>query len=138
MIRPSGFYRNKSKGIYEFFNWYENYEDDPRLVNTAFSETKELRNVLLKLHGIGEETADCLLLYVFDRVVFVSDAYARRFFGRLNGEDYPNYKRLHHKIDLEKEGFTLEEFHGLIDEFGKMYLSGRIDKWDESFMNPYH
>ena len=61
----------------------------------------------------------------------MSDAYARRFFGRLKGEDYPHYKGLHHKIDLEKEGFTLEEaqeFHGLIDEFGKMYLSGRIDK----------
>ena len=45
--------------------------------------TEELRKQLFELKGIGPETADALLLYLFDRPVFISDEYARRLFRRL-------------------------------------------------------
>ncbi|MGX7072548.1 deoxyribonuclease I [Helcococcus kunzii] len=140
LIRPSGFFKNKARGIHNFFVWYEKYQYNPDIVNKIFTETETLRDTLLSFHGIGEETADVLLLYVFDRIVFISDTYARRLFSRLTGKIYTNYKSLHREINLIKENFTLQEaqeFHGLIDEFGKIYLSGKRDKWEESFLKSF-
>lgn len=48
----------------------------------------ELRTELLGLFGIGGETADDLMLYVFSRRTFVADTYARRLFAFL-GFDVP-------------------------------------------------
>lgn len=140
LIRPSGFFKNKARGINNFFVWYEKYQYNPDIVNKIFTETETLRDTLLSFHGIGEETADVLLLYVFERIVFISDTYARRLFSRLTGKIYTNYKSLHREINLIKENFTLQEaqeIHGLIDEFGKIYLSGKRDKWEESFLKSF-
>lgn len=46
-------------------------------------ETQELREDLLSIEGIGQETADCILLYASQRPVFVIDSYTRRTFARL-------------------------------------------------------
>ena len=51
----------------------------------------ELRTELLGIHGIGEETADDMLLYAAGQPSFVVDAYTRRIFSRL-GVD-PNTAR---------------------------------------------
>src|SRR5699024_1592824 len=40
--------------------------------------TKPLRDNLLAVGGVGPETADVLLLYVYHRPVFIWDTYARR------------------------------------------------------------
>ena len=45
--------------------------------------TARLRQNLFTVHGVGPETADDILLYAFQRPVFVVDAYTRRLFGRL-------------------------------------------------------
>lgn len=131
LIRPSGFYQNKSRGIKELLvflgNWDFNYE------KIADYYGENLRKVLLQLHGIGEETADVLLLYVFDQVVFVADTYARRLFANL-GMNSQTYRQLANQIDLVE--FTLTEaqdFHGQIDEFGKEWLRGK-DRFGESFL----
>ncbi len=44
--------------------------------------TRELRDKLLSVHGIGPETADSILLYAGNHPVFVVDAYTHRIFGR--------------------------------------------------------
>jgi endonuclease III related protein len=47
--------------------------------------TEQVRQQLLALHGIGDETADSMLLFAADRhETFVVDAYARRLFQRLD------------------------------------------------------
>ena len=43
----------------------------------------ELRRELLGIHGIGEETADCIVLYAAGKPTFVIDEYTRRILGRL-------------------------------------------------------
>ena len=48
--------------------------------------TDELRTELLGIHGIGEETADDMLLYAARQPSFVVDAYTRRIFSRLGIE----------------------------------------------------
>ena len=47
------------------------------------AETPSLRQRLLELEGIGQETADCILLYAGEHPSFVVDAYTRRAFSRL-------------------------------------------------------
>jgi endonuclease-3 related protein len=44
---------------------------------------QELRAELLRVRGIGPETADSILLYAGDKPSFVVDAYTRRLFHRL-------------------------------------------------------
>ncbi|MGI9329718.1 MAG: endonuclease III domain-containing protein [Gammaproteobacteria bacterium] len=44
--------------------------------------TVRLRTELLSWHGIGEETADAILLFAFNRPGFLGDAYARRWLSR--------------------------------------------------------
>jgi len=52
------------------------------LAAMAACPTAELRAELLRWHGIGEETADAILLFVFERPGFLGDAYGRRWLSR--------------------------------------------------------
>ena len=45
--------------------------------------TGKLRRELLRVHGIGPETADAILCFAFERPVFVADQYARRWLQRM-------------------------------------------------------
>jgi endonuclease-3 related protein len=77
LIRPAGYYNIKAKRLKSFLNWlFQNY--DGRLANLETLETDHLRSELLAIKGIGRETADSILLYAFDRPIFVVDAYTAR------------------------------------------------------------
>lgn len=81
LIRPSGFYRLKSKRLTAFLAYYiEQYDADINAIKHA--PTARLREELLNIPGIGQETADSILLYAVKRPVFVVDAYTRRIFSR--------------------------------------------------------
>ena len=82
LIRPSGFFRVKAKrlrSLCEFLG--HRYEDDVGRMNEH--PTADLRGDLLTVYGIGEETADDILLYALGRPIFVVDAFTRRVFHRL-------------------------------------------------------
>lgn len=112
LIRPSGFYRLKAqrlKHIAEFFN--------PTDVVDRVS-----REELLKVKGIGKETADAILLYAGGRLSFVIDAYTKRLFKRLYGLD-GGYEDLKSYVEenIPKDLTIYKEFHALIDEHAKKY-----------------
>ncbi|BCA85699.1 endonuclease III [Enterococcus saigonensis] len=132
LIRPSGFFKSKSQAIHEIFTWLIPFNSNFLKVKNYYG--KSLRKKLLSFHGIGEETADVLLLYVFDVSVFVADTYARRLFTQLGTPELHNYQSLKKLVDLSR--FTLveaQEFHGLIDEFGKVFL--KRNTFETSFLN---
>lgn len=136
LIRPSGFYKNKSKAILDVFQWLSAHEYDFEQIKQHYGAS--LRKELLKLHGVGDETADVLLLYVFDVSVFIADNYARKLFAALGQPLFKNYRELKKRIK-NFEQFTLveaQEFHGLIDEFGKIYLRKKHD-FQSSFLADY-
>ena len=136
LIRPSGFYRNKSKAIRAVFTWLDDFNFDYAAIRQHFG--KNLRRELLKLRGVGNETADVLLIYVFDVPAFVADNYAQKLFAHL-GVSSKNYQDLARQITLPVD-FTFHEaqvFHGLIDEFGKKYFRGQ-DTFDESFLAAFN
>ena len=80
LIRPSGYFNIKARRLKNYCNWYQESGEFTEL-NTR--DTQVLRNALLKVNGVGPETADDILLYAFERPVFVIDAYTRRLFSRL-------------------------------------------------------
>jgi len=82
LIKPSGFYKLKAKRIKSFMNFlFIRYHGD--LNKMKMIDTPALRAQLLGINGIGEETADSILLYALNKPIFVVDAYTRRIFSRL-------------------------------------------------------
>ncbi|MDY6813760.1 MAG: endonuclease [Pseudomonadota bacterium] len=79
-IRPAGFAATKARRLQALAQWLL---DQGGTAALADRPTPALRAALLARPGIGEETADAMLLYAFRRPVVVIDAYARRILGRL-------------------------------------------------------
>ena len=122
LIRPTGFYKQKTLRILMMARYLtEEFRGD--LECLAAEDTSTLRNSLLELKGIGNETADSILLYAFDKAVFVVDAYSFRLLERLGIYRDPkrNYTALQ---ELFEESIThdvgiYKQYHGLIVSFSK-------------------
>jgi endonuclease-3 related protein len=123
-LRPSGYFNLKSQRLRAFCEIYVQAGGFAGLDALA---TPELRVWLLSVRGIGPETADDILLYAFDRPVFVVDAYTRRIFSRLGLLDagLPVGKMAYEPIRLAFEHALgpdvaiLKEYHALIVSQGK-------------------
>lgn len=130
LIRPAGFFRQKSRKLHAFFALLDAYggmgngEADESLSCFASVETETMRSVLLGVSGIGPETADCILLYALKRPSFVVDAYTRRMFHRhgLVAEDVDYTGLQEFFVDsLEPDTAVFNEFHALIVRTGKEF-----------------
>lgn len=139
LIRPSGFHRNKSRALIALSQWYvDRCGADPGSV--ADVSDGDLRRELLDLFGVGGETADDLVLYVFSRRAFVADTYARRLFSFLGWEVPLGYPKFHDAVTpavlaTHLDVTELKEFHGLIDEFGKTWRDD--DAKSKSFLGDW-
>jgi endonuclease III related protein len=80
-IRASGYFRQKARKLRHFLDWLDERHGGS-LARAGRLPTEELRSELLGIWGIGPETADSILLYVFGRPVFVVDAYTQRLLSR--------------------------------------------------------
>ena len=81
LIRPSGYFRQKAKKLKTFIRFLDKHYSGS--LERMFSQkTDKLRGELLDLNGVGEETADSILLYGGNHPVFVVDAYTRRILER--------------------------------------------------------
>jgi endonuclease-3 related protein len=81
LIRPAGYFRQKAERLKLFIEFLDR-QYDGSLQKLFGQPTKQLREELLNLKGIGPETADSILLYAGNHPVFVVDAYTRRIFER--------------------------------------------------------
>jgi endonuclease-3 related protein len=122
-IRPAGYYNIKTKRLKNFINWlFDNY--DGRLTNLETVDTNQLRAELLAINGIGYETADSILLYAFDRPVFVVDAYTARIaFRHQLIELDANYEQLREffQSNLPEDTQLFNEYHALLVRVGKEF-----------------
>lgn len=81
LIRPSGYYNVKARRLRAFLAvLVEGF--DGALDRMLTGATAVVRQRLLAIPGIGEETADSILLYAGQHPVFVVDAYTRRACAR--------------------------------------------------------
>ena len=118
-LRPVGYFNVKARRLRSFC---AGYLDAGGLDGLAGLDTPALRHRLLAIHGVGPETADDMVLYAFDRPVFVVDAYTRRLGGRLgllDGE--AGYETIRHGFEraLGPDVPLFNEYHALIVRHAK-------------------
>ena len=120
LIFPSGYYNAKALKLKALADYLGEYQDD--LDQLSAIDTCQLRRELLGVHGVGEETADSILLYAANRPVFVVDAYTRRIFGRVglapDRGRYTDYQSLFMK-NLPADVGLFNEYHALLVCLGK-------------------
>ena len=121
LIKSSGYYNIKAQRLKNFITFFiENYSGSEKKMFSGGGE--ELRKELLKINGIGPETADSILLYAGNKPFFVVDAYTKRIFSRhrLIGED-ADYHALQDLClkNLKKNVKLFNEFHALLVKLGK-------------------
>ena len=122
-IRPSGFYKQKAKTIKAFLEYYK-YKYNYKIRNIPKATLDIIRQELLSIYGIGEETADCILLYAFNIPTFVVDEYTKRILSRVGLIETGVTKKLLKDIienALQKNTSLYNEFHALFVNLGKEY-----------------
>ncbi len=123
LIRPSGYYRLKAARLRSYVRFFtETYHgsvEEMRKENLIV-----LREKLLGVWGIGQETADSILLYACEKPVFVIDAYTKRILFRhhLIDEDmrYEGIQDLFMR-NLPHEITLFNQYHALLVNTAKFF-----------------
>ena len=120
-IYSAGFHNSKARKLKAMVEYLgDRFGDDIEAMKRV--DLVELRAELLGVHGIGEETADAILLYALEMPSFVIDAYTRRLLSRIGvapeRDRYGDYQRMF-EDSLESDPRTFDEYHALIVTHGK-------------------
>jgi len=123
LIRPAGYFNIKAKRLQNFLAWlFDNYNGLLEALEVV--ATEQLRAELLAIKGIGPESADSILLYAFDREVFVVDAYTARVAVRHGLIEPPvDYEQLRElfQSNLPADIELFNEYHALLVRLGKEF-----------------
>lgn len=137
LIRPCGHHNLKARRLLNFVDFLlDGYGGD--MENMLGEDATALREKLLGVNGIGEETADCILLYALGKPSFVADAYARRILARHGmispSSGYRETRELFTR-SLRPDAAVFGEFHALIVKTGKLHCkkTARCDGCPLSF-----
>ena len=125
LIHSSGFYKSKSLTIKTLLTWLARHHFNYQEINERYKA--ELRKELLSLKGIGSETADVLLVYIFGRIEFIPDSYTRKIYDKLDMKTLIVMINL--KVVTLPNHFTnpdANEFHALLDVFVNITLETKI------------
>jgi len=131
LIKSSGYYRIKADRLKAFVDFiFEGY--DGRIEKMGREKMEVLRPKLLKVKGVGPETADSILLYGLEKPIFVVDAYTKRILAR---HDIVSEKVRYDEVQklfmdyLPRDGKLFNEYHALFVQLGKT-LCKKIPKCD--------
>jgi endonuclease III related protein len=126
-LRSSGYYNQKAQRVRVLLDYLEQrYQGSLSIMSRQ--QTGVLRQELLDLKGFGPETVDSILLYAFDRAVFVVDAYTRRVFSRHGLCPEPiSYNGLQQWIqaNIPAEVPYYNEFHALLVVLAKEHCRSK-------------
>jgi endonuclease III related protein len=136
LVYPSGYYNAKAKKLKAFARWFgEKYHDS--LDEMFDTETDTLREELLAVYGIGEETADSIILYAGNKPIFVIDAYTRRLIDRaglpLTKNNYAGYQSFF-MDNLPADAKLYNEYHALLVRQAK-YVCKKQPLCDQCCLN---
>lgn len=81
LIRPAGYYHQKSGYLRALADWFRATDGDLARAPRTRATLEAVRPTLLAVRGVGPETADSVLLYGYALPTFVIDAYTRRVLG---------------------------------------------------------
>jgi len=127
LIRPCGYYNAKARKLKALVHWLgEDYDDN---LDMLFADNKDqLRQQLLSVHGIGEETADSIILYAANKPTFVIDAYTRRIMERIGLRPDGNSYSAHQALFMDNSPADVglfNEYHALLVCLGKNVCRSR-------------
>lgn len=119
MIKCCGFYRQKASRLISAAQFLTENNMD-KLFDLP---VEQLRNKLLTLNGVGNETADSIILYAAEKPKFVIDAYTTRIMGCIGLKG--NYMQLQEIFEtlLPPDVELFKEYHALVVEYGKSFCS---------------
>ncbi|MFA9461967.1 endonuclease III domain-containing protein [Thiohalorhabdus methylotrophus] len=123
-IRPAGYFNVKAQRLKALCRFLLRECPDGDIAHLAGEPTASLRVRLLAVKGVGEETADSILLYALGHRIFVVDAYTRRIFERLGLlESGLSYTAIQTRFQeaLPADRALYNEYHALIVALGKDY-----------------
>ena len=116
LVHPCGYYNAKALKLKSFAYWLGNHYNDD-LDKLLATDTDPLRKQLLSIHGIGQETADSIILYAANKPVFVIDAYTRRIINHIDlapdSNSYTAYQELF-MDNLPADANLFNEYHALL------------------------
>lgn len=121
IIRPCGYYNAKAIKLKSLAGWLKEACSDD--IEGLFRlDMSVLRSNLISVHGIGEETADSIVLYAAHKPVFVIDDYTRRVIDRIGMQPqtrtYSGYQQLF-MDNLPNETSMFQEYHALLVRLAK-------------------
>jgi len=127
LIHPCGYYNAKARKLKSLAHWLREYCDD-NLGRLFAVGTDQLRQQLLSVYGIGQETADSIILYAANKPIFVIDAYTRRIINRVGlvptSNSYTAYQALF-MDNLPTDAVLFNEYHALLVCLGKNVCRNR-------------
>ena len=114
LIRPSGYYDIKARRLRNLCTFLST---EGGLEAFGKRVLKDQREGLLRVNGVGPETADDILLYALDRPVFVIDTYTRRLlqrYGLARGDEGYEVLRSGFEQALDSDVYLYQQYHALI------------------------
>lgn len=121
LLRPSGHFARKPRTL-KLLGRFVLEQGGAEALAASLETTETLRAKLLRVWGIGPETADAILLYALDRPVFVADAYALRLATRWGLLDpvasYDTIQALF-TCNLPADRALFNQYHALIVAHGR-------------------
>ena len=127
LIRPSGYYNVKTKRLKAFLQFLSE-EFDSNVSEMFVRDMWALRSQLLEIKGIGEETADSIMLYAGGMPIFVVDAYTKRILQRIGviteSWRYQDIQKLF-MDHLPNDVKLFNQYHALLVNTGKNYCKKR-------------
>ncbi|WP_418219501.1 3-methyladenine DNA glycosylase [Campylobacter iguaniorum] len=132
LIKPSGFYNTKAKRLSNLakniISKFESFDEFKKQVS---------RKWLIAQKGLGLESVDSILCYACEREIMVVDNYTLKIFEFLNYsfDSYDEAREWLESIDRDaiyakfgaiSDNEIFAKFHGLIVEFCKAHLKGKV------------
>ena len=128
LIRPTIYYNEKAKKLRSFLSFLQERHHG-ELSDLFALPVAAMREELLSVHGIGEETADSIVLYAAEKPSFVIDAYTRLIMQRLGliggKESYAALRALFME-KIPRDVKLYNEYHALLVRHGKDRCRSRV------------
>ena len=127
LIRPTIYYNQKAKKLNSFLQFLQQQHHGD-LADLFALSVSAMREEVLSVHGIGEETADSIILYAAEKLSFVIDAYTRRIMQRLGliggNESYAALRALFME-SIPRNVKLYNEYHALFVRHAKVRCRSR-------------
>lgn len=129
LIKPTGYFNQKAfylKNITEFY--------------ISLNGRTPSRKELLSVKGVGNETADTILLYAYKEKEFVVDAYTKRMFVYLGyANENVTYLQLKKLFEDNFEGDVDDyaSYHGVIVDHAKIHYRNKPYGVDDNILRKF-